>query len=752
MASFTIGDYNYTTLSGQKVLARAADTTKTAYANVPTNVTYGGVTYSVTDMSYCFQECTSLVNAPSIPSGVTDIHGCFHACFNLTGNIRVSDNPEMYDNIFMGTSNDIFIIPNGLSSAAISKWRNIASGYSNVHYYGDDAVLNLESLQAKRVASTSSFAEDDIGQYAYVNAMYKTGGYIPVGMTQNVTLTMTRNGSASTPERGWLEMGGLTAQSATVTPTPSSSGTASGKYAWFAATSTDTHVFKLTISDNFGNSSVLSVTLPKAGALLDFHAGGDGMAIGTVSTGPGLVVAMDSDFTEPVDFQDSVSANGEQCYPTFLRSSWSASSDVSELATLPCLVLNTTDNTLWYCTSGGSVRLDKVTGVKGNAESSYRTGNVNLTPANVGAVAKSGDTMTGNLSIGRSAPLLNLKNTDVDMSAANNGLSSGIHYPGVNISDNSDRIVARLEAVINSSGNNGFNLYARNYDTSGTQTGQKGISGTINKSGTMTYSVSDPANFRSAISAVNKAGDTMTGNLHLQQSAIDRDAANPSADQWSDRTLILTDTNGETLAQLRAVRRNSTGRIEANLRVVNEGTDGTAYENNFYVGVLRDGTKFYAVSDAAKFRSDLGIASRSAINSISRSGTTFTATRENGTTFTFTQQDSYPAFSSAAATKASYVGSSAWCTWNKFGRVVIISFWGPVNMALSTYSSLLIASNIPKSNGTEYQIPVIRDGDQQASYNLYVPANSTQLKLQTRNKEWTSGGTLYGTLCYMSAS
>lgn len=36
-----------------------------------------------------------------------------------------------------------------------------------------------------------------------------------------------------------------------------------------------------------------------------------------------------------------------------------------------------------------------VTGIKGNAESTYRTGNVNLTPANIGAVSKSGDTMTG---------------------------------------------------------------------------------------------------------------------------------------------------------------------------------------------------------------------------------------------------------------------------------------------------------------------------------------------------------------------
>ena len=42
-------------------------------------------------------------------------------------------------------------------------------------------------------------------------------------------------------------------------------------------------------------------------------------------------------------------------------------------------------------------QVNSITGVKGNAESSYRTGNVNLTPANIGAVAKSGDTMTGRL-------------------------------------------------------------------------------------------------------------------------------------------------------------------------------------------------------------------------------------------------------------------------------------------------------------------------------------------------------------------
>lgn len=57
-----------------------------------------------------------------------------------------------------------------------------------------------------------------------------------------------------------------------------------------------------------------------------------------------------------------------------------------------------------------------VTGVKGNAETSYRTGNVNLTPANIGAAAANhthsylplgGGTLTGNLSSRQIAPSAN---------------------------------------------------------------------------------------------------------------------------------------------------------------------------------------------------------------------------------------------------------------------------------------------------------------------------------------------------------
>lgn len=124
-------------------------------------------------------------------------------------------------------------------------------------------------------------------------------------------------------------------------------------------------------------------------------------------------------------------------------------------------------------------------------------------------VDKAGDTMTGNL---------NLKDTSVDASQTNNGVSS-IQYPtSFHILDNETRILARVEAVINPNGNIGSYWYVRNYDTSGGQVAQKGIAMHMNKSGALSYSVSDGEAFATAIGKYTRSSvGTLDWNSTNQQ-------------------------------------------------------------------------------------------------------------------------------------------------------------------------------------------------------------------------------------------
>lgn len=119
-------------------------------------------------------------------------------------------------------------------------------------------------------------------------------------------------------------------------------------------------------------------------------------------------------------------------------------------------------------------------------------------------VPLAGGTMTGSL---------NAKFTGIDASKANNNVSSTQYPTTFNIQDTAGRIIGRIETAVYPSGTIALYGYVRNYNTSGTQVAQKGIGMYMDKSGNLTYNVSDPANFRSAIGTVATAGDTMTGSL-----------------------------------------------------------------------------------------------------------------------------------------------------------------------------------------------------------------------------------------------
>jgi hypothetical protein len=138
----------------------------------------------------------------------------------------------------------------------------------------------------------------------------------------------------------------------------------------------------------------------------------------------------------------------------------------------------------------------------------YRTGQISVRGKNNGtwqswrrvldetnfssfALPLTGGTISNNLTL----------KTAYNLSAADNGVSSTQYPTTFAITDASNRIIARLEGIVQSDGVIGSYWYIQNYDTSGTRVGIKGIKMSMDKSGNLTYTIADPANFRSAISA-----------------------------------------------------------------------------------------------------------------------------------------------------------------------------------------------------------------------------------------------------------
>jgi hypothetical protein len=129
-------------------------------------------------------------------------------------------------------------------------------------------------------------------------------------------------------------------------------------------------------------------------------------------------------------------------------------------------------------------------------------------------VSKSGDTMSGNLTVEKSNGEFVSKNPNVTINTtANNGVTSS-QIEGVIVKDSADNNVARFLAFQETNGDVIAQIAAFNKKTDGTATNNY-INATIKKDGTSSYTISNPAAFRSAIGAngisiteVNVSGTT----------------------------------------------------------------------------------------------------------------------------------------------------------------------------------------------------------------------------------------------------
>lgn len=127
-----------------------------------------------------------------------------------------------------------------------------------------------------------------------------------------------------------------------------------------------------------------------------------------------------------------------------------------------------------------------------------------------------GGTLTGNLTLSKSStPILSIKNTTMDTAAAS---MSATQYNSIYFRDKNDLLNGFLQGYEYTNGNTYMVLATRRRNTDDSNNVQNSLTLAIAADGTATISVSHAAAWRTALGAVNIAGDTMTGNLTVSKS------------------------------------------------------------------------------------------------------------------------------------------------------------------------------------------------------------------------------------------
>lgn len=152
-----------------------------------------------------------------------------------------------------------------------------------------------------------------------------------------------------------------------------------------------------------------------------------------------------------------------------------------------------------------------VTGILGIANGGTGATTAANAIANLGAVSKSGDTMTGNLIV--SDHNINVKKTNADISASTIAQNQ---YAIFGMTDKNDRYIGYVQANNDTSGASSITVASRKYINNSNV--NNGVTLSVNASGVRSVNVNDDEAWRNAINAVNKSGDTVTGQLLIQQS------------------------------------------------------------------------------------------------------------------------------------------------------------------------------------------------------------------------------------------
>ena len=405
------------------------------------------------------------------------------------------------------------------SSSATSANRTGGTSYAfsaNTTLYAVwDATPTISTLTAVRCNADGT--QNDEGQCAYITCTWYINGAL--GDTASVTGTVTP------------QVGGSTTSFTFTTPDTSGSGmstaiigTVNGTVNGIAVVDTD---MQYTISVVVANASSGStqrasrnVILTRSFFVMDWKSGGTGVGIGRAAPSSGLEIGFNTTFDNPVtcigssfsthsaislyadnmerDVSPGSSTKEEDIYfrdkngNTF---GWygvmqSANSANHWLRTV--VQRNVSGTNKHHIFSVGidadGNALASISGT--NAQAAWRSA--------LGAVSKTGDTMSGNLTLYNSGSNTSVisksHNIDVDTTP-----SSNLYIQPVKVQDKDGYEIGHAEWFMLTSGEVGHNFASVRRGDTWYQCNMR-----VNSSGTASYTIRDPANFRSAIGALGK--------------------------------------------------------------------------------------------------------------------------------------------------------------------------------------------------------------------------------------------------------
>lgn len=218
------------------------------------------------------------------------------------------------------------------------------------------------------------------------------------------------------------------------------------------------------------------------------------------------------------------------------------------------------------------------------------------------AVSKAGDTMTG---------ALNIKDNSITIgNVPSTTIASNV---GVHIQDSAGTDIGFLKPLYRKTDQSAVDIgttriinNVAKYNT---------INLAIDNAGNREVAVSDAAAWRSALAAVNKAGDTMTGALKIQATDITIGTL-PSANTFSASRVTFEDSNGVRMGYLAPFYRTTdvNGYDISAVRTVN----GTDVFNSLKLEIDARGNNSIRVTNPAAWRDALGVLPYN--NNVSTSG------------------------------------------------------------------------------------------------------------------------------------